>query len=457
MRKLGYLAVLGMAALAPSVVFADPPPRLDKPGKKVRFISLAEARVIGLEQSRIGLPSLLSPNAGFDNLVALPTASESNSCHARVVCKPGSKGLILTGIRRDPEQERNLNQMLLNVETAYWNLYGSYSQLNGREAALRFAYETWKITEAQYQVGRVSNAALDQAEGQYDLFRCQRLAALETVLDNERQLRAMLGIKIKDGTRLVPSDAPSLVEKKPDWEKGFRSTMKKRPELEMARRDVQLAGWEVAISEELAGIIPLSDGVKQAKSQLNQACLVLQDQELKAERYLGLWQRRINSSYDQIKAARAQREAFATQLRIRYELYRAGANEPGTGNPVTLNLLLQAQRYWADALATECQAVVCYNNALAGWEFAKGDMMKHAHVRLMDEAPDDGNVVRAIDREHRRTRQRVRRESAVPATQPQGGDSDKAAPSLPALWKFAPPLKKVGDLQEGLVERRRFD
>jgi hypothetical protein len=57
----------------------------------------------------------------------------------------------------------------------------------------------------------------------------------------------------------------------------------------------------------------------------------------------------MSSASFQIKAARAQCEVFATQLGVRSELYRAGANEPCSGNPVTLTLLLEAQRFWAES------------------------------------------------------------------------------------------------------------
>jgi len=163
-----------------------------------------------------------------------------------------------------------------------------------------------------------------------------------------------------------------------------------------------------------------------------------------------VYYRRMSSAYAQIKAARAQREAFATQSRVRYDLYRVGANEPGTGGrPVTLNLLLEAQRFWADALATEYQAIVTYNNAIAGWEYAKGTILTHARVSLAEELPD-GEAVRAVVYERKQTGQRVRREPKVPADSPLGwpgvrkGEDDRqpeTAPSLPALWKRFPPLR----------------
>jgi hypothetical protein len=467
MRRLGYFAVLWMVGIA-SAIHADPL-RLDKPGKKIRFLSLAEARAIALENGTIGQLSLLFPGVGLDSSITVPKGDDP--IRVRVLSIPSSKDLVVAGIPRGPrsaELERNINQMLLNVETAYWNLYGSYWQLYSREEALRLAQETWKITEAQYKVGKLSRAALAQAEGQYDLFRSQRLAALDTVLDNERQLRAMLGMRIKDGTRLVPSDAPTLVEKKPNWKAGLRSAMKNRPELQMARQDVQLANCNAAIAEETAEYIPTVDELRQAKLQLARAELVLQDQELKTERYLGLWYRRMSSAYSQIKAARAQCEAFATQLGIRTERYRAGANEPNTSMPMTLNLLLEAQRFWAESLATECQAIVTYNNALTGWAFAKGEIMKHAHVQLTEEAPDDSAEVSAVEREHKRTQRHVRRVPGALAVQPDdrgkparcpiwvlgAGENAKTIPSLPALWKFYPPLKEVGEVQTGLIEGR---
>jgi hypothetical protein len=441
MRRLGYLAVLTMAALAPAAAFAAPP-TLDKLGDKIRFLSLAEARAIALENSKLCQGRGFSPTMGFDSDGSPNFGFELVRTRVLAGGKRGSKSIVLTGIRRDPrpaEFECNVNQMLLNVENAYWNLYGSYYQLYSREQGLRFAYETWKITGAQFRVGRVSRAALAQAEGQYNLFRSQRLQTLDTVLDNERQLRAMMGMKIVDGERIVPSDAPTLVEKKPDWRKALLHALKHRPELLLSRQDVQLAAWKAEAAEEAQEI---DSKVQRAEFQLERARQVLNDQELKAERFLGLYYRRMSSAYFQIKAARAQREAFATQLEIRYELYRAGSNEPGAQTPVSLDLLLESQRFWAEALATEYQAIVTYNNSLAGWEYAKGDMMKHARVRLGDEPAADDKTVRAVVREHKRTRMQVRRAPSLLVDSPL---EMPTVPSLPMLWKTFPlqgePLK----------------
>ena len=43
-------------------------------------------------------------------------------------------------------------------------------------------------------------------------------------------------------------------------------------------------------------------------------------------------------------------------------------------------MLLEAQRNWADALASEYTAIVNYNNALAGFQFAKGTILSYDNV-----------------------------------------------------------------------------
>jgi hypothetical protein len=430
--------------------------RRDKTSRnpRIRFLSLAEARTIALEQGDTSQPALF----------------EADSIR---VLADSPAGIVVCGIPQDGhqlERELRINQMLLNVETAYWNLYGSYWQLYSREQALRLAYEACKIVAAKYKTGRASLADFTQAERQYNLFRSQRLQAIDNLLDNERQLRAMLGLpapkqtgyelfpaqplqaddaaldskgrmwissgkQIEEvGTRLVPSDAPTAVEKKPpDWEKSLAETLKNRPELRLARQDVQLAKEDKLAKKG-------SPEQHQAQLQLDRAYLVLQDQELKAERFLGLMYRRMSSSYSQVKAARAQQEEFARQLRVRTEKYRAGAQDASF-------VLLEAQRFWADALATEYQAIVTYNNALCGLEFVKGAIMAHAHVRLAEEPPSDEEEVFAVQRERKRTLSKVRREPAAPKTD---GDTDRQRPtvafSLPSLWKTTSPLKKAEEL-----------
>jgi hypothetical protein len=71
--------------------------------------------------------------------------------------------------------------------------------------------------------------------------------------------------------------------------------------------------------------------------------------------------------------ARSRRDAIATCFQIRYQLYRAGANEPGTGTPFTLNLVLESA---AELMETELalsdkpadRLAIRANHWLSAWE-----------------------------------------------------------------------------------------
>src|SRR5262249_54748380 len=152
------------------------------------------------------------------------------------------EGILITRIRYDQQRaefERVLNQMLLNVEVAYWNLYGAYWTLYSREQGLRFAFEVFKLNKLRLEAGKLAASDFYQSRGQYEQFRAQRLQALDQLLENERQLRSLLGIPIEDGTRLMPSDAPTLAPYQPDWKQALEEALAKRPELYMARQDVK--------------------------------------------------------------------------------------------------------------------------------------------------------------------------------------------------------------------------
>ena len=129
--------------------------------------------------------------------------------------------------------------MLLNVEYAYWNLYGAYYTLYSREQGLRYALVSWQVNKTRFEAGRITIQDLEQTRAQYELFRAQRFTALGRVLDAERQLRGLIGLPVEDGKRLVPSDAPMLAAFTPDWPSAVNEALALRPELVLARQDLK--------------------------------------------------------------------------------------------------------------------------------------------------------------------------------------------------------------------------
>ena len=420
-------------------------------------------------------------------------------------------GILITRLRYDQsraELERIVAVLLLNAETAYWNLYGSYWALYAREQAMRQGYEAWRISKARLDAGRVTLADVAQTRGQFELFRGQRLAALDQVLENERQLRNLMGLSAEDGTRIIPVDAPTLARFEPDWDSAYEECINLRPELALARKEVKVRQLELinqrnnllpdlrftstydvnSIGTGLDG--PNSDNalrnlasnhfnnwsmglrlnvpigfrvananVRIAKLELARAYEILHDQELRVGRTLSQAYRRMFTSYEQIKVQRAQREAFGEQLRIRFQEFLAGRSAGGDGRRDTIDILLEAQRFWADALANEYDAIVKYNNALVNFEYGKGTLLQHNNVVIAEGALPGVAQVRAVEHQRERSKALVLREQAraVPHDefQPDAGQVGLPAlpkndvPSLPALFEKAPAVPEALPAPEG--------
>src|SRR5207248_2093715 len=74
---------------------------------------------------------------------------------------------------------------------------------------------------------------------QYENFRAARLTAMGSILNFERALRTLLGLPVEDGQRLVPVRAPTMTPYQPNWQAAVRDCLTLRPELVMARQDLQ--------------------------------------------------------------------------------------------------------------------------------------------------------------------------------------------------------------------------
>jgi outer membrane protein TolC len=429
------------------------------------------------------------------------------------------EGILITRLRFDQaraEFERRLNFMLINVEVAYWNLYAAYGALYSADQGLRQSREAWRISKNQFEVGTIVKAELSQVRAQYEQFRIDRLTAINTVQENERVLRVLLGMKVEDGTRLVPIDAPSLAPYLPNWDAAFQDALSLRPELVMTREDLkakQLAllaaktfmrpDLRFTANYTLAGLgSHLDDGgtihgvnesfsanslntlfsgrfvnwnvglnmtvpigfryemaqVRQARLALAQAYEVLKDQEKKAHNVLARTYRLVIENYKVLEARRIRRIVLGEELKILNDQVEAGKIK-ATDRATFGDSLLDAQRLFAAAMSDEFQAIVDYNNALAGFEYAKGTIQKHDQVFIGEGPLPEAAKIRAVEHERQRTAALLCNERAA-AFGPGGVTQNSAcqfpdgqAPSLPRLWEKGPRLDRN---DEPLPEPNRF-
>jgi outer membrane protein TolC len=345
-------------------------------------------------------------------------------------------GILLTRIALDQvglEFENRVQAIAFEVEQAYWQLYCAYWDLFSREEAMRQAHHAWQIAQIKYETGKSPGQELAQIAQQFHLFRAQRLSALGKggltgrpgVLEAERRLRYVVGLPPDDGCRLIPIDAPTVAPYVPDWSLALNDAMRRRPELIQVRMDIQanqltvlrekdgllpdlrffsnykinglgnkLEGddegnalrnlvenkfhdWTMGLRMEvLLGYREAHAEVRRAQLGLAQRVAFLQDGEMRVAFGLSRAYRDIFETYETIRIQRARRLEAANQLKLEYKRYLSGSTE--------INVMLEAQRNWADALRDEHFAICDYNVALVDFERQKGTILDRDNISILE-------------------------------------------------------------------------
>ncbi len=383
-----------------------------------------------------------------------------------------NEGILISRLRFDQsriEFERNIHNLIVNVEVAYWRLYQAYGRLYSFEEITRIALESWRINYAKYQAGAIGAADFQPIRGQYEEFRGERLAALADVLVAERNLRGLLGMPVEDGTRLIPVTPPTLAKYHPDWSMALNDALRSRPELALARENMKFHEYQVRIAENslrpdirafaniqsvgsgtrLDGDGTLQDGqnierpsnafrsfvsghfadwtlgvnmnvplgyrfetaaLRQSRLARQQAYLLLRDQEERATRVLAEQYQELARWQELIEMRRNERKAYAESVEARFKKYAAGQT--------TIDGLLEVQRRMVLAQVKEYEAIAEYNNTLARFEFARGTILRNNNVHIAEGPLPVCAQVRAVENEKDRTEAYVLRHRPDPFNQP---------------------------------------
>ncbi len=366
----------------------------------------------------------LTPN--FPGSVLIPGLRQSGGI--------GTDGILLTRIRRDQSRyqfDAEVNQMLLNVETAYWNLYSAYYNLAAQEEGLKQSLDSYFFFRERFEKGIARPSPVYQVLAQVQLFRAQVVTARGQVLAAERQLRGLLGMRSDDGTRLVPVDEPTLVPYRPDYYELATEALQNVPELMIARQELKAQQLNLILqrnlrrpdlrffsSYDIAGLGSRLDGdpsvnalhnfitnqfnswqvglrldmplgfrdgnalVRQAQLNLYRTYWQLTDAERKRREFLTEQYRRVVQNYELIRDRRAQRVALEEYARLEKQFRDIG--DPKVPYETTILNLIQAQRDLATATAQEFQSIADYNIALATLEYAKGTIQRYNNVSVAD-------------------------------------------------------------------------
>lgn len=346
----------------------------------------------------------------------------------------GTEGILISRIRVDQakaEFDTRVNFLLVNVETAYWNLYAAYYNLYAQEEGMRQAFEGYRFIKLRVGIGAQPPQDLYQARAQFERFRRLVYQARGQVFDSERQLRGLLGLRSDDGFRLIPIDKPNEAPYRPDFYEAANESLASRPELLEARELVKANQLNLLLQQNLrrpdlrsfaqynvAGLGTRLDGsetvnglpgnalasftsnnfnswtvglrldmplgfrdanglVRDAQLNLARSYFQLRDSERKALEYLVQQYRRVIQAHAEIGPAREERMALQIYLGKIKEVI-----ELGRWDTAYYQQYLQVQRDLATAIAQEFRAVADYNSALAALEFAKGTGQQYNNVRV---------------------------------------------------------------------------
>lgn len=331
--------------------------------------------------------------------------------------------------------ESAVRNLLMDIETAYWDLHNSYRALDAARIGRDSAHVTWKIVYEKYQKGAENAQNEAQSRGQYFQFRAAAETALRDLYSTENRLRWLMGLAATDGRLIRPKDEPTVARVDFEWhdihaEALFRSTELRQHKWRIKQRELELVSarnqllpqvnvqalyrwlgrgdhWmnadrngldfpspgSTAMDELFGGqfqeatfgvnVLPARigarrelSGVRNAQLQLARSKAQLEEMELNLSHLLTAAIRSLDSDYVTAQSNYGFLIAAETEVNAVQSLYEGGR--------ITLDLVLDAQRRRSQAQSAFYQALTNYNKSLANVHYRKGTLLEHNGIKLAE-------------------------------------------------------------------------
>lgn len=349
-------------------------------------------------------------------------------------------GVLIARINTDislADFESGVITFINDVETAYWELFFAYHNLESQVAGRNSSLLTWqRIKELQKVGARGGDAAAEaQARSQYYAFDIQvkdALAGINGLYAKEQNLRYLLGMGMSDGTLLKPSSDPMDGEVIVDWNSALGDAVTKRVEIRrqkwnIKRRQLEMVAaklnrrptldflgqyryrglgdtlignrnpnnsfdnlyqnifegdyqeWQAGV--ELGypvGLRQASAAIANARWNLSREQALLKEQELKISHDLSTAARQIRRSFELMKSNYSRQESDRAQVEALQARYEEGLDN--------INFLLQAQQQLATSQSSYFRSLVDYQLALRDFHREKGSLLNYNQVGLSETA-----------------------------------------------------------------------
>ncbi len=322
-------------------------------------------------------------------------------------------GIRIARIRYDQsnlEFKAEVNQILHEVEVAWWRLYLARSSVENLTKIVEYAEQAWEKERQQQELGLNSVADESQARDNLEATRAQFAAAIRDQTSAEQLLRQKLGMDPASTVKLEIIAAPVTEEFVPDLEQGIEQALASRPEVKAQRSQVQMTALDVERQKDslrpnlnlLAGygLTGLNNNFGGSVSDLSSANYANWNLGLSFQQTLGqraakgnvrrseLTHTRarlaesarsdevryeVRESFDQVRSAfqvldrqNARLEAAKSRFQTHRRMYEMGQ--------LDIDRLMPSQEAYVMALRDQNTALVQYNLSINRWHYVTGQM-----------------------------------------------------------------------------------
>ncbi len=349
-------------------------------------------------------------------------------------------GVLIARINTDislADFEQSVITFINDVETAYWELYFSYRNLQTQIAGRTSSQLTWqRVTELQKAGARGGEADNEaQARSQYYLFDAQvkeSLSGPNGLYAAEQRLRYLLGLPPTDGRLLKPVEDPMEGAVVYDWQSSLADALCKRVEIRrqkwsIKRRELELvaarmnkrinldaltqyryrglgnhligsassvtdfdnlyqniltgdyqewqAGFELSYP---VGFRQAGAAIANAQWNLAREQSLLKEQELRISHDLSNSARQILRAFELVQTNYNRQDADKLQAEVLRSRYEQGL--------ININFLLQAQQQLANSQSAYFRSLIDYQLALRDFHREKGSLLTYSQVALSESA-----------------------------------------------------------------------
>jgi outer membrane protein TolC len=385
-------------------------------------------------------------------------------------------GVFIARINTDislTDFESGVIQLINDVETAYWELYFAYrnleAQLEGRESALK----SWQQASERLRVGLDNQGSEAQARAFFYQFDAQvndSLAGNQGIFASEQRLRYMIGFTATDGRLIRPSTTPLQAMVMFDWQAALSDAINNRVEVRrqqwtIKRRELELIAARLnrrarldALSQyrirgggdhltgnngafESFGTLDFQEwrsglewsfpvGLRQASTAVRSAQLglardmaLLEEQQLRISHDLSFSARQIARSYEQLQINYNRVQADLDQIEVLQNRYDRGLDN--------IRFLLQAQQQLAQSRSALFRALVDYNLSVRDFHREKGSLLTYNQVGLTEDALNGSMLSDAYQRGRFLTPRDAEEIMAMPPVS--GGPFDPSTIGVPSM------------------------